>query len=69
MQHTRVQSSNLRSVGYDPETQTLEVTFTSGTTYAYAGVPAGRHAALMAAPSAGSYFATSVKNAYPATRR
>ncbi|OQX00458.1 MAG: hypothetical protein BWK73_48340 [Thiothrix lacustris] len=39
MVHVLVSSSNLRSVGYDPETATLEVRFRHGGVYQYYNVP------------------------------
>ena len=56
-----VSSSNLRAVGYDPTTQTLQVAFLNGRLYEYSGVPASVHAGLMAASSHGSYFDSHVK--------
>ncbi len=60
---TDVKSSQVHSIGYDPETRTLHVRFhdrtnkktgvvTPGATYAYDDVPAERHAALLAADAA-----------------
>lgn len=37
---TSVYSSNVQSIGYDPDTQELHVTWTSGKTSVYTGVPA-----------------------------
>lgn len=51
-----VDSSNLKSVGYDPKTETLEVEFANGGVHSYAGVPATKHSALMKSPSPGSFF-------------
>ncbi|SFB22224.1 KTSC domain-containing protein [Azotobacter beijerinckii] len=62
MNRTSVSSSNLRSVGYDPSTSTLEVEFHNGGLYEYSGVPASIHAGLMAASSHGSYFDAHIKN-------
>jgi hypothetical protein len=59
-----VTSGNVASVGYDADEQRLEVQFKRGGIYAYAGVPAAVHAELMAAPSIGSYLATSIKPIY-----
>lgn len=39
MQRTHVMSSNLRAVGYAPESQVLEVEFKSGSVYVYSHVP------------------------------
>ncbi|MER6911906.1 KTSC domain-containing protein [Streptomyces sp. NPDC000594] len=63
MLRTSVVSSNLASVGYDPLSSTLEVQFTSGHIYQYAGVPESVFAGLMAAFSKGSYLDAHVKKA------
>lgn len=58
----------LTLVGYDPATQILVLAFTSGTVYEYAGVPEEVHAGLLAAPSAGRFFGTRIRDRHP-TRR
>ena len=68
MNRTPVDSSNLRSVGYDSATQTLEIEFHSGDTYQYHGVPQQIHEQLMAASSHGRYFAAHIKNVFRFTR-
>lgn len=66
MTRVPVSSSNLRAVGYDDETRTLEVEFLNGGLYQYSGVPASKHQGLMAASSKGSYFDVHIKKAgYP----
>jgi KTSC domain len=66
LNRTPVSSSNLKAIGYDPETRTLEVEFLNGGLYSYSGVPAAIHASLMSASSHGSYFDTHVKKGgYP----
>ncbi|WP_456830988.1 KTSC domain-containing protein [Deinococcus sp. UYEF24] len=65
MQRIPIQSSNLRSIGYDPRTYTLEVEFLNGGLYQYSGVPPHIHAALMSARSHGSYFSHVIKTGYP----
>lgn len=64
MLHHPVASSNLRSVGYDANTQTLEVTFKDGGTYQYYGVPHHVYQGLMSAGSKGGYLANRVKGVY-----
>jgi len=64
MKRTRVRSSNLQSVGYDPDSATLEIQFLDGGIYQYSQVPAATHAALMAALSKGAYFDTHIKPRY-----
>ena len=62
MNRTQITSSNLRSVGYDPATSTLEVEFRHGDVYQYFDVPAARHTGLLSAYSHGAYFDTFIKN-------
>lgn len=64
MNRVPVSSSNLASVGYDPETLTLEVEFLHGGVYQYFDVPQSEHEALMQAPSHGEYFSAYVRNNY-----
>ena len=68
MKRETVNSSNLRSVGYDRSTQTLEVEFNSGGIYQYSQVPENIYNGLMDASSHGRYFNHAIKNKYP-TRR
>ena len=63
MERTPVSSSNLRSVGYDPNEETLEIEFHSGGTYQYFNVPQHRCEGLMNASSKGSYFDAYIKKA------
>ncbi len=64
MQREYVQSTNLRSVGYDAERQILEIEFTSGSVYQYFNVPARVYEALMAASSKGQYHIQWIKHSY-----
>ena len=64
MDRTKVKSSNIKAVGYDAETETLEVEFKSGGVYQYNGVPAKAHKAFMGAESKGKYFHRKIKNDY-----
>lgn len=59
-----VESSNLKSVGYDPDTETLEIEFRNGSVYRYAGVPQAIYDGLMEARSKGSYHYQHIRNAY-----
>lgn len=61
MERKRVSSSNLASVGYDPETKTLEIEFLNGGLYQYFNVSESIYNGLMAASSHGSYFDQHVK--------
>lgn len=65
MEMKPVQSSNIRTIGYDAEARRLRIEFGSGKTYAYEGVPAEEHEALIGAPSIGSHFARHIRSKYP----
>jgi hypothetical protein len=64
MQRQPVSSSNLSSVGYDAESQTLEIEFHSGAVYQYYGVPKSVYIGLMQAASQGSYFHRHIRSQY-----
>ena len=64
-----VTSSNLKSVGYDPISKTLEIEFLSAIVYEYLMVPANVHDSLMAAASKGSYFAANIKDIYKCNKK
>lgn len=65
MNRTPVRSSNIRSVGYDPNTRTLEVEFNNDGVYQYSGVPETIYQGFMRAASKGSYFHDHIKDRYP----
>jgi hypothetical protein len=64
MDRQRVRSSNVRSIGYDATSSTLEVEFNSGGLYQYSGVPETVYAALMRASSKGNYLNNHIKDRY-----
>jgi len=64
MDRTPVSSSNIVSIGYDPDTSTLEVEFKGGAVYHYFNVPENIHVGLMAAASHGTYLNKYVKGTY-----
>jgi hypothetical protein len=63
IERTPVRSSALRSVGYDKDSQTLEIEFTNGAVYRYSDVPPEVYRGLMAAESHGRYFNQHVRSA------
>ena len=63
-----VSSSNIRSIGYDSESNTLEIEFHSGGVYQYFGVPESIYNELMHAPSHGSYFHRHIRDQYRWTK-
>jgi hypothetical protein len=60
-----VDSSVIRSVGYEKETATLEVEFHSDKLYRYFAVPHTVFDGLMTAESVGAYFNQRVRDRYP----
>jgi len=68
MERKRVSASNIRSVGYDSASQTLEVEFSSGAIYQYSRVSPEMHRKLMNAPSIGSFFKDNIEEEYSAHR-
>lgn len=63
-----VASSNVASVGYDPDTETLEVEFLNGSIYQYYNVGADLYEQFMASPSKGQFLNTYVRNAFAFSR-
>ena len=68
MEKRRVVSSNVHSVGYDPNTHTLEVEFLSGGVYQYYGVSQNLYDQMMRASSKGQFLHAYIKNQYPYSR-
>ena len=64
MNRQDVSSSNIRSIGYDSESQTLEIEFHSGGIYQYFSVPESTYNALMSASSHGSFFSRNIKDRF-----
>ncbi len=68
MQRTEVKSSQIKSIGYDPETQTLEVEFKlkSGemSLYRYYDVPELIYNLLMSTESKGLFFFKEIRGAF-----
>ena len=59
-----VASSDLKSIGYDLGSSTLEIEFLSGGIYQYFDVPRGEYEALAEASSHGKYFQANIKGFY-----
>ncbi len=69
MERKEVTSTSIKSVGYDPKTQTLEVEFKpKGRLYHYSNVTEKEYTGLMGAASKGKYFNRNIKDFYPAKR-
>lgn len=64
IKRTEVDSSILRSIGYDPATQTLEIEFTTHDVRQYVKVPQEVYDKLMASSSLGMFFRSHIKDKY-----
>ena len=69
MERKRIGSSKIRSVGYDPKSQQLEVEFNHGKLLVYSGVSLEVHRSFMAAPSPVAFFEDKIADDYPSRRR
>lgn len=63
-----VSSSNVASVGYDSDNESVHVQFINGSEYIYKDVPLHEFEGLRDAPSVGSYLHRNYKNVYPYER-
>jgi hypothetical protein len=65
MQLKTVESSMIHAVGYDEESETLEVVFNSGKIYHYLEVPREVYEELMESDSKGGYMRDLIIDCYP----
>jgi len=65
MNLVKVDSSMIYAVGYDEETQTLEVVFKRTGVYRYHNVPKDAYEQLMESDSKGSYMRDMIIDMYP----
>lgn len=68
MSRISVSSSNVRSIGYDEWTSTLEVQFHSGGIYQHSNVPSHLYVSFMDAGSKGSFYWSHLRNRYGCRR-
>lgn len=68
MEMTPVSSSNIAAVGYDEDSQTLQIEFHNGTNYQYFDVPERIFTELRDAASVGAYLASNIKGVYRFSR-
>lgn len=68
MEMTIVDSSNVAAIGFDKDSQTLQVEFNSGAAYQYFDVPEAVYEGLLAAASVGQYLNQQVKGTYRYSR-
>lgn len=64
MERTPVSSSNVASIGYNEDSQTLEIEFNDGSVYQYFDVPSSEHDGIMSADSKGKYLNANIKKRY-----
>ena len=65
---TSVSSSNIRAIGYDRLSQTLEVEFMNESVYQYYGVPEIIYESFLQAGSKGRFHHQYIRDAYPFSR-
>lgn len=63
-----LQSSNIASVGFDSESNTMEVEFHNGQIHHYHDVSGETHQRLINHPSPGAFLHASVKNRFRSTK-
>lgn len=68
MERKRVNSSKLRSVGYEEQTRTLEVEMSNGQVFQYVGVYPEVYRRFMAAPNPTSFFDDKIAEEYTAKK-
>jgi hypothetical protein len=61
MERQAVESTHLKSIGYDSANQVLEIEFLEGSIYHYFQVPPDVYAGLISAESHGQYFDKYIK--------
>lgn len=68
MERKRVNSSKLRSVGYDEQSRTLEIEMSNGQVFQYVGVYPEVYRRLMAAPNPTTFFDDKIAEEYTPKR-
>jgi hypothetical protein len=68
MERRTVNSSKIRSVGYDERARVLEVEHSDGSIYQYSGVSAEVHRRMMSAPTIASFYQDRVEEDFSRKR-
>lgn len=68
MDRKKVNSSKLRSIGYDERARMLEIELNDGSIYQYGGVSPEVHRRLMSAPSMVSYYQDKIEEEFSRKR-
>ena len=64
MEREYIESSMIRSIGFDPDTSTLEIEFNSGAVWQYFDFPESVWYDFRNSESKGKYFRKEIKNQY-----
>ena len=64
MNRIPVSSTNISSIGYDPQSATLEVEFTTGNVYQYFNVPEHLHQQFLNSSSRGQFLNEHIRYNY-----
>lgn len=67
-QYSFKDSSFIKNIAWDYDSESLFVKFNSGTTWVYYGVPNSVYDSLLAASSIGSFFNKNIRDHYPSQR-
>jgi hypothetical protein len=68
MERKRVNSSKVRSIGYDERNLVLEVELNDGSVYQFSGVSPEVHRRFVSAPSLVSYYQDKIEEEFPRKR-
>lgn len=68
MHRTAVASTLITQVGYDQDSQTLEIMFSTESIYQFFNVPSSVHDELMSAPSKEECYSSKIGNRFPYLR-
>ena len=68
MQRQDVTSTMIKSIGFDPESSTLEIEFNSGPVWQYFDYPESNWYEFEATESKGKFFHREIKNNYSESR-
>lgn len=68
MERKKVNSSKIRSVGYDERASVLEVELNDGSVFQYSGVSPEVHRRMMSAPSIVSYYQDKIEEEFARKR-
>lgn len=68
MKRKPVVSRNIRTIGYEESTQTLEIEFLNNFIFQYYNVPQIIYSEMMKAESKGKFLHFYIENAYPYSR-